>query len=154
MFTRRASEWGRLAVFGLVGTLNTALCYAAFVLLVHVCGWHHDVALAADYTFGIALGYVLHRFSTFADRRHLRQAFGKYALTLVATFAANLALLDAIVRAGLLGPLFGQAVAMTAVTLASYLAQKHWVFRSHGATAMTMEHAHEIVPERKHRKAA
>jgi len=40
-------------------------------------------------------------------------------------------MLDVIVRWQLLEPLAGQAVAMLAVTLGSYLVQKHWVFKSH-----------------------
>ena len=121
----------RMLVFGAVGSLNTAICYALFALLVETFRWHYEVALAADYAFGIVLGYGLHRLATFGDRQHLRRAFGKYTVTLIATFLANFALLAAIVGAGWLDPLAAQAVAMTAVTLASYLAQKHWVFRSH-----------------------
>jgi putative flippase GtrA len=127
----QATEIRRLVVYAAVGTLNTALCYAVFAALVHLCAWHHDLALAADYAFGIVAGYVLHRISTFADRKQLRQAFGKYTVTLLATFAANFVLLDLLVRGGALGPLVGQAVAMTVVTLASYRAQVLWVFRSH-----------------------
>lgn len=124
-------ELRRLMLFTVMGTLNTVVCYALFAALVHWAGWHYNLALVADYAFGIGLGYVLHRGSTFADRKHLSQAFGKYTVTLVATFLLNLALLDAIVALDLLEPLTAQAVAMTAVTLASYLLQKHWVFRAH-----------------------
>jgi putative flippase GtrA len=127
----RGVEIRRLAVYGVVGTLNTALCYALFALLAHGCAWHYRYALAADYAFGLVLGYVLHRVSTFADRKHLRQAFGKYTITLAATFVLNFLLLDAIVQSRLLGPVAAQAVAMIAVTMASYLAQKQWVFRSY-----------------------
>jgi putative flippase GtrA len=126
----RGTEIRRLVVFGAVGTVNTALCYALFVVLVHTCAWHYNLALAFDYAFGIVLGYALHRSSTFADQKHLHQAFSKYTITLVATFLANLAMLDVIVRWRLLEPLPGQAVAMLTVTLGSYLVQKHWVFRS------------------------
>ncbi len=128
-------ELRRLAVFSAVGTLNTAICYLVFAVLVDWCAWNYHLALAADYGFGIVLGYSLHRVSTFADRRHLRGAFGKYAFTLVLTFAANFVLLDALVRWELLGPLPAQAIAMLAATLVSYAAQKEWVFRSHGAAA-------------------
>lgn len=126
------TELRRFVVYGAVGALNTAVCYLLFAALVDWCGWHHHLALAADYAFGIVLGYALHRASTFADRRRLRRAFEKYAITLVLTFAGNFALLDAIIRAELLGILAGQAVAMTVATLVSYGVQRQWVFRSHG----------------------
>lgn len=121
----------RMLVFSAVGSLNTAICYALFALLVEFCLWHYELALAVDYAFGIVVGYGLHRLTTFGDRQQLRRAFSKYTVTLIATFLANFALLAAIVRAGWLDPLAAQAVAMTAVTLASYMAQKNWVFRSH-----------------------
>jgi putative flippase GtrA len=118
-------------VYALVGTANTVICYALFAALVHACGWHYRVALAADYAFGAVVGYALHRVSTFADRKHLRQAFGKYTATLAATFVGNYLLLDAIVRLRLVGPVPAQAAAMIVVTLAGYGVQKRWVFRSY-----------------------
>ena len=124
-------EIRRLLIFGVVGSLNTLICYALFATLVHWFEWHYNLALVADYVFGSVVGYLLHRLSTFADRTHLRQAFGKYAVTLVLAFLANLVALDAIVVQNLLGPLAAQIVAMTVATFVSYSLQKHWVFRSH-----------------------
>ncbi len=121
----------RLMVFGMVGTVNTVVCYALFAALVHVFEWDYNLALVADYAFGAGLGYGLHRVATFADRKHVKQAFGKYALTLVITFLANLLLLDVMVRRRWFDPLVAQALAMGMVTLLSYALQKHWVFRSH-----------------------
>jgi putative flippase GtrA len=131
----KTAEARRLVMFAVVGTVNTAVCYALYVVLVAVLEWNYDVALFADYVFGIALGYALHRLSTFADRTSLRQAFGKYTLTMIVTFLANLLLLDWLVRAEWMEPLPAQAIAMCAVMLASYVVQTHWVFRSHGDQA-------------------
>ncbi len=128
MSSKQRIELRRLALFTVVGALNTAVCYALFALLVYWAQWHYNLALVADYAFGIVLGYVLHRVSTFADRMHGRQAFGKYTLTLIATFVLNVALLDLIVERRWLEPLAAQAIAMMLVTLASYLLQMRWVF--------------------------
>jgi putative flippase GtrA len=124
----RLVELKRLFVFSATGTLNTAVCYALFAVLVQA-GCHYNLALAADYALGIVLGFVLHRLSTFADRKHLHRAFGKYLVALVAMFLVNLALLDLLVALDMLGPLAAQLVAMCAATLASYALQKDWVFR-------------------------
>ncbi|HEX3724619.1 MAG TPA: GtrA family protein [Pirellulales bacterium] len=129
------AEIKRLLVFGAVGTLNTAACYVVFAILVHVFAWHYNLALVADYAFGVVLGYSLHRISTFADRIHVRGGFGKYAVTLVVTFALNLILLDWLVERDWFGPVEAQAFAMVAVTFASYRMQKHWVFRSYDPPA-------------------
>lgn len=131
MSLKQRPEIRRLIVFATVGTLNTAVCYALYAALVHALAWHHNAALVADYALGSVAGFVSHRLATFADRKHVRRALGKYLLTLVATFLLNAILLNAIVISRLLGPLLGQAAAMTLVTMVSYLMQKHWVFRSH-----------------------
>ena len=124
MLVEHKAELRRLVLFSLVGGLNTAVCFALFAALIDLCAWHHHLALVADYTFGIALGYVLHRVSTFADRKHVRQALGKYMAIALVTFLVNFALLDVLVRLELLDPLAAQAVALALVTLASYLAAK------------------------------
>jgi putative flippase GtrA len=146
---RDAIELRRFVVYSAVGALNTAICYLLFAALVDWCGWHYRLALAADYGFGIVLGYGLHRGSTFADRRHLRGAFGKYALTLALTFIANFVMLDALVRWEMLGPVAAQAIAMSAATLIGYTAQKEWVFRSHDETGQELVADHKGASERR-----
>ena len=131
MSLEHSPEIRRLIVFATVGMLNTAICYALYAALVHWLAWNHNPALVADYAFGAAVGFVSHRLATFADRKHVTRALGKYLLTLVVAFLLNAILLNGIVLSRLLGPLSGQAVAMTLVTLVSYRMQKHWVFRSH-----------------------
>ncbi len=124
-------ETHRLALFAVVGGFNTAVCYALFATLVRGFAWHHNYALLADYGFGAVLGFSLHRLATFGDRTELRQPLPKYLLSLVIMFTLDLGTLNLLVAAGLLGPLVAQAVAIGLVTTASYLLQKHWVFRSH-----------------------
>jgi putative flippase GtrA len=131
MLPEKKLELRRLVLFGVIGTLNTAICYALYAALVELADWNYKLALVADYVFGIVLGYVLHRVSTFADRKNLKQAFGKYTLSLVAAFLLNYVALEWLVEKQVLGALAAQAVAMTLATVASYLVQKHWVFRSH-----------------------
>lgn len=115
----------------MVGTLNTLICYALFASLVHWLAWHYNLALVADYAFGAVLGFTLHRLATFADRKNIRLAFGKYAVTLTVAFLLNIALLNFSVQRLQLDPLPAQAVAIVIVTLVSYQMQRFWVFRSH-----------------------
>ena len=78
----------------------------------------------------------MHRLSTFADRKHVKQAFGKYLTTLIVTFVLNLAVLDLHRRelgCSIRSPARPWPSAL--VTLVSYMLQKHWVFRSHGRPA-------------------
>ena len=132
MLPENKTELRRLTLFIAVGTLNTAICYALYAALIEWAHWDYMLALVADYGFGIVLGYALHRVSTFADRKNLKQAFSKYTLALIGAFVLNAIALNWIVEKGLLDPLAAQAVAMMLATGVSYALQKHWVFRSHG----------------------
>src|SRR5262245_46002692 len=105
-------ELRRLIRFAIVGTLNTAACYAVYASLVYWRSWHHDLALVADYSLGTLLGFVLHRLATFGDRKQVKLAFRKYLATLAMAFALNFVILDALVRFSALGPLAGQAAAI------------------------------------------
>jgi len=131
-------EFHRLLVFGFVGALNTAVCYALYAALIQVLGWNHNLALVADYAFGAVLGFVAHRIATFSDRAHVKRAFSKYLTALMVLFALNLAVLDGIVESGLLEPMGAQLVAMLLVTAVSYVLQRQWVFRSHDDEARTL----------------
>ena len=66
---------------------------------------------------------------------------GKYAITLMVTFAVNLAILDLLVVRARLSPLAAQAVAMAIATAATYRMQTQWVFRSHEVIEETDESA-------------
>ena len=138
-------ELKRLIVFGTVGSFNTIVCYALYAALVHTLLWHHNAALVADYVFGAGLGFTTHRLSTFADRKHVKQAFGKYLTTLVVSFTLNLTLLNCIIATRLLNPLAAQAASIGFVTLVSYMLQKHWVFRSHHAPEVSEASAADTI---------
>ena len=140
-------ELARLAVFGVTGTLNTAICFGVYAALVDACDWHYNAARAADYVVGAVLGFVLHRVATFGDRREVRSAFSKYVVTLIAALLLNVALLHAAVEQLVLGPLFGQAASLAGVTLFSYALQTHWVFRCH-AESVTADDAAVTVSRR------
>jgi len=118
----------RLIKFSLAGGINTVVTYAFYAGLIWL-GVHFNPALAGEYIVGIVLGFLLNRIWTFSDRRHLDHPFRKYLATYALVFLVNLVLLNALVWAGL-HPLPGQAVALGLATLASYLLQKNWVFKS------------------------
>lgn len=118
----------KIAKFALVGAANTLFCYFLYVLLVQQ-GVHYNLALAFDYAVGIVTGYLLNRFWTFASHGRPHWGFGKYVLTYIGVFFANATLLNLIVELLLTGPVMGQFIALSMVTLSSFLVQKHWVFK-------------------------
>jgi putative flippase GtrA len=118
--------------FLLVGGLNTLLMYLLYLGLIYI-GFHYILALVAEYVCGIVLGFVMNRYWTFASHGRQENSFYRYALTYVGVFMGNLLLLALIVELGLLGPALGQLVAFGLVTVAAFLSQNYWVFRSPGS---------------------
>jgi putative flippase GtrA len=114
--------------FILAGTLNTALNYSLYVMLVYI-GVYYNLALAIEYGVGIVTGYLLNRFWTFSSHGQPKRGFLKYCATYVSVFALNFLLLNLLVVGTSLGPVLGQLLALGFAASASYLLQNHWVFR-------------------------
>lgn len=152
MLPKNRQDMRRLAVFAAAGTVNSALCYAGFLVMLGL-RWHYNLALVGAYVLGAVLGYALHRTTTFADRRELRSAFGKYAVTLVIMFLLNFALLDGLVATRAFSPAVGQFIAMIAATLAVYRLQTEWVFRCHSVEEPAEKTPAPVEPEPQRRAA-
>ena len=118
----------QLIRFSIVGGLNTLFTYGLYLLLVYL-GVFYQLALVADYSTGIAIGYLLNRSWTFSqgDKKHTR--FLRYVATYLVAYLANALLLGIIVESHLLGPKLGQLAALAIVSLGSFIIQKYWVFR-------------------------
>lgn len=116
----------RLIKFAVVGVGNTVLAYLLYVFLVKV-GMHYQLALFADYLFGIVLGYYLNKYWTFSD--YSRSDFYRYVLTYVVAFSLNAALLAFVVEYIGIEPVLGQLFSLLVVTMLSYIVQKYWVFK-------------------------
>jgi putative flippase GtrA len=120
--------------FLIVGGINTALGYALYVALIRA-GLHYNLALILAYIVGILTGYLMNRHLTFASHVRTHHSFLKYWATYIGVYVLNLILLNLIVGLKLLDPMFGQLLALGAVTLMSFLLQNFWVFR-HEPVAM------------------
>ncbi len=124
----RKFDLPRLIRFGPVGGVNTVVTYGVYVWII-LLGVHYNTALACEYVVGIVLGYLLNRIWTFSDRVHLEHPFKKYIATYAGVFLINLVFLNALVWLSI-HPLPAQVVALGLATLASYLLQRNWVFKS------------------------
>lgn len=127
----RKFDLSRLIRFGLVGGVNTVVTYGVYAGII-LLGVHYNSALACEYVVGIILGYFLNRIWTFSDRVHLEHPFKKYLATYAGVFLINLVFLNALVWLSF-HPLPGQVVALGLATLASYMLQRNWVFKSRRA---------------------
>lgn len=117
-------------MFLLVGSINTLIGYAIFGAAYKLVGLNYNLALLVAYGLGILLGYVNHRQVTFRSTAGHAQAFSRFVMTYAMVYLLNAGLLIALAEYGGLDPLLAQAVALVIVTIASFLVQRAWVFKS------------------------
>ena len=119
------SRMPRFVRFLLTGGLNTALTYAAYLLLLPL--WGYRWAYVSAFVLGIAVSYAMLRWVVFqtAGRRH---SWFMVACTQLAQFGVGLAVVELWVR-GLGWPPSLAALASVAVCVPLTYAVHHWVFR-------------------------
>jgi putative flippase GtrA len=123
---------GQVARYGLVGLLVLALDYAVFAGLLALLPGQHLVANIAGKLAGAAVGFVLHKYVTFAGAQAdgtRRQAFS-YAVLLGFNLLLSSALLWMLVdRLGLNA--YGARLFVDAVVIiVSFMGSKLWVYRA------------------------
>lgn len=126
-----SSERTKVLRFLIVGGTNTAIMYGIYLALLWL-GVPYLAAVIADYALGIVYGYSLNRWWTFRAHGRPRYGFVKYCTSYALVFGLNVALLVPFVewfgwRADL-----AQIPAIAIATVASYGAQRLWVFRPAG----------------------
>lgn len=112
-----------------MGGLNTLLGYSIFALAFKVADLPYNIALLVAYVIGIAIGYVNHRRLTFQSQAKHRTAMVKFVLTYVGVYCVNALLLTGLIEFAGIAPLAGQLIALSVVTLLSFVIQRNWVFR-------------------------
>jgi len=112
--------------FVIVGASNTAISFLAYAALLWL-GVFYWLAGAISFMLGAANGYLLNRRWTFASP-DTREARLKYLIVQLGGLAATTALLWLLVSSGAVDSLAAYAVAVPAVTVATFLANRGWVF--------------------------
>lgn len=120
---------GQLWRFAAVGALNTAVGYAAILLLQFGADLPPMLANAGGYLIGFGLSYTLHRSWTFGSRQHHGRALPLFALAVLAAFAINLLVLEACLRWAGWPVAVAQAVAVSSYAVAFFLLSRSLVFR-------------------------
>lgn len=127
---RRGTHWAQLARFGAVGASGYAVNLAVYWLGLQA---RIDYRGAAALAFGVALvnNFAWNRLWTFrASGGQMRAQAARFMVVSAAAFLVSLALLAVFVRDLGTPKLLAQAVAIIAMTPASFLANKLWSFRS------------------------
>ena len=123
---------GQVARYGLVGLLVLALDYALFAGLLSLLPGQHLAANIVGKVAGAAIGFVLHKYVTFAGSQADRT--GRQALSYALLLGFNL-LLSSVLLWLLVDRLdfnaYGARLFVDAVVIGmSFLGSKFWVYRS------------------------
>jgi putative flippase GtrA len=113
--------------YGIVGVANVAIDFALYALLVSVGVWY-PLAKTLSLLVATANGYTFNRLWTFRAGGHQNIVLTKYVTVQALCLTANLALLALLIEWGGLGKVTSQAMALPAIALASFLAQRLWTF--------------------------
>lgn len=117
---------GEFVRYVLVGVVNTAVSFAAYVVLVGLSTPYVGAAALA-FAVGAANGYVLNRRWTFAARDSRRARTAYVCVQAVGALATSGAVW-LLVHAASAGKLGAYAVAIPPVTFSTFLANRVWTF--------------------------
>ncbi|MGD0715032.1 MAG: GtrA family protein [Gaiellaceae bacterium] len=125
---RARRNWEELAKFCVVGAIGYGINLAVYAGLIHA-GVHFLIAATCSFLVAVTSNYTWNRLWTFRDRRGGVAVQGmRFLIVSVASLAANLLVLDALITIGA-GKLVGQAIAIVLVTPLNFIGNKLWSFR-------------------------
>jgi len=125
---RARRNWEELAKFCVVGAIGYGINLAVYAGLIHA-GVHFLIAATCSFLVSVTSNYTWNRLWTFRDRRGGVAVQGmRFLIVSVASLAANLLVLDALITIGA-GKLVGQAIAIVLVTPLNFIGNKLWSFR-------------------------
>ena len=123
-----------LVTFGLVGVANTAVGLGTILILQEFAGFSPYLANICGYAAGLTNSFFMNRAFTFRDADRSAAAVGRFLVAFAIAYAANIAVLTAMLAAVPAVPMAGQAVAMVVYTLIFFVLAKWFVFRKRAAT--------------------
>lgn len=121
-----SSELARIARFGLVGLLNTAVGFCV-ILGCLKSGLGDYLSNAIGYTVGLAISFAGNSRWTF-QARPTRTAALRFMIVFALAYAANLAVLAAARHLGYAEQPLAQLAAIAAYTVLSYAGFRLWAF--------------------------
>jgi dolichol-phosphate mannosyltransferase len=127
---RRGSHWAQLSRFAAVGASGYVVNLAVYAFALDA-GLEYRAAAAAAFAVAVVNNFAWNRLWTFRDARgHVGGQAFRFAVISCSAFVISLAALSVLVRDLGTPKLLAQAIAIAAVTPASFLANKLWSFRT------------------------
>ena len=126
---RRPTNWIQLLKFCAVGASGYVVNLVVFALLLRAAGLHYLPAAIGSFLVAVTNNYTWNRLWTFRGQRgHIGFQGARFLVVSVVALVGNLALLTALVWAGL-AEIPAQALAIVLVTPLNFAGNKLWSFR-------------------------
>jgi len=127
---RRPHNWVQLAKFSIVGATGYVINLAVYTALLKGAGFHYAAAATCSFLVAVTNNYLWNRLWTFRDQRgHVAHQGARFLIVALVAYAANLALLSALIALGM-DKVLAQAIAVILVTPLNFIGNKLWSFRS------------------------
>jgi putative flippase GtrA len=127
---RRPHNWVQLAKFSIVGATGYVINLAVYTALLKGAGFHYAAAATCSFLVAVTNNYLWNRLWTFHDQRgHVGWQGLRFLIVALVAYAANLALLSALIALGM-DKVLAQAIAVILVTPLNFIGNKLWSFRS------------------------
>jgi len=126
---RRPHNWVQLAKFSTVGASGYVVNLGVYYALLRHADQHYLVAATCSFVVAVTNNYTWNRLWTFRGQRgHMAYQGLRFLVVSLIAYGANLALLSALIAAGL-DKLEAQAIAIVLVTPLNFVGNKLWSFR-------------------------
>src|SRR5213592_2089908 len=126
---RAPHNWVQLAKFSAVGATGYVVNLAVYTALLKGAGLHYAVAATCSFLVAVTNNYLWNRLWTFhAQRGHVGWQGLRFLVVALVAYAANLALLSALIVFGV-DKVLAQAIAVILVTPLNFIGNKLWSFR-------------------------
>jgi putative flippase GtrA len=124
----KAGQWQQVLRYLVVGSLNTAMSFAVYILAIKLFNTPYYLASLISILFGIAVGFKAHgKFVFDSNDGFFNGSFWRYVACWASIYAVN-TLLIALIR-DYTGDIVGQLLVLPFTTVASYFLMKKLVYK-------------------------
>ena len=124
----RGNRLAEVLRYAVSGVINTVVGYGVFWIALRWARLTPEMANAIGYGVALGVAFVLNRVYVFQGARLSVKAGLRFAISFMAAFTLNQAVLVFLIDRGSLAPEIAQIFAMITYTIAFYLLNKHFVF--------------------------
>jgi putative flippase GtrA len=120
--------------FTIVGSINFALTFLIFFILVKLINVNYLVSLTLVWAVGIFFSYLLNFLWVFKPEQRLqfKERFVKYYLSYLLSFALNFSALSHITEYTGFDPFYAQAILTPFIVVFNFSTTKYWSLRPSG----------------------